>query len=197
MIIRAVALGIVTLARVARADDDAEPAIATAGEANLESTAARQGIQLSGMLGGALALGFHMKDATGTGGAISLRLGEPMTPKWVLTVEVEGGGQLHEAADMKSTHLDNDTNFLIGAQYYPNESLFVRVGFGIGTYMQTAAARDGFDHRYIGPAFGFGAGLELIKLKHLVFDFELFSVSMVNRDGMFSMTAFGFGTTIH
>jgi hypothetical protein len=191
-------LVVAALARVAHADDDVEPAVANAGEANLESTASRQGVQLTGAVGGSLAIGFSVPDANGTGGALSLRLGEPMTPQWVLTAEVEGAGQLHRTPGANgTTELDNDTNLLIGAQYYPNDSFFVRVGTGIGTYMQTKAARDGLDHKYVGPAFAFGAGLELVKLKHIVFDFELFSVSMANRAGVLTTSAFGLGATIH
>ncbi len=190
-------LVVAALARVAHADDDVEPAVANAGEANLESTASRQGVQLTGAVGGSLAIGFSVPDANGTGGAVSLRVGEPMTPQWVLTVEVEGAGQLHKPPDMKTTYLDNDTNLLIGAQYYPNDSFFVRVATGVGTYKQTMAARDNMDHKYVGPAFAFGAGLELIKLKHIVFDFEIFSVSMANRAGVFTTSAFGLGATLH
>ena len=187
---------VAALARVASADDE-EPAVQRAGEANLESLAPRQGVQLSGVLGGAMTLGFRMKDATGTGGAVSLRIGEPMTPSWVLSVEVFGAGQLHRSVDMKTTNIDNFTGALIGAQYYPNDSFFVRVGTGVGTYMQTDAARDNMNHKYAGPAFVFGAGLELIRLKHLVFDFEIFSTSMITRDGVLATSALGIGGTIH
>ena len=190
-------LVVAALARVASADD--EPAVTHAGDANLESREVRQGVQLSGVVGGAVSLGFSMPDANGTGGALSLRLGEPMTPSWVLTVELAGAGQLHRTAGTmgSTTVLDNDTNLLIGTQYYPNDSFFVRVGVGVGTYMQNKAARDLQDHKYVGPAFVFGMGLELIKLKHLVFDFEIFSTSMMNREGLLATTAFGLGGTIH
>lgn len=191
-------LVVAALARIASADDE-EPAVTHAGEANLESSSLRQGVQLSGVIGGALSLGFSMPDANGTGGALSLRLGEPMTPSWVLTLELVGAGQLHRTAGTMNaeTVIDNATNALIGAQYYPNDSFFVRIGMGVGTYMQTKAARDLQNHKYAGPAFGFGLGLELIKVKHLIFDFELFSTSMINREGLLATTAFGLGATIH
>ena len=191
-------LVLVALCRVASADDPDDSGVTHAGEANLESKDSRQGIQLSGALGGGLAIGFRLKDANGTGGRISLRLGEPMTPNWVLTVEIAGGGQLHrDATTMPQTHVDNDTNLLVGAQYYPSDSFFVRVAAGIGGYMQSVAARDSVDHRYAGPAVAFGAGLEIIKLKHLTFDFELFSISLATRDGLLATTALCFGATIH
>lgn len=189
---------VAALGRVASADDE-EPAVQRAGEANLESRDARQGVQLSGVIGGAMTLGFKMRDATGTGGAVSLRIGEPMTPSWVVTLELCGAGQLHRTTGTMNaeTVLDNDTALAIGAQYYPNDSFFVRVGVGLGTYQQTKAARDLQDHKYAGPAFVFGAGLELIRLKHLVFDFEIFSASMITRDGVLATTALGLGGTIH
>lgn len=191
----AVAL-VVALVGVADADD--EPAVAHVGEANLESKEVRQGVQLTGAIGGGLALGFSMEDTTGTGGVISLRLGEPMTPQWVLTIELAGGGQLHRTAEMNPrTVIDNDTNLLFGAQFYPSDSFFVRGGFGLGTYLQNTAARDLADHKYVGPAFVLGAGLELVKLKHFIFDFEVFSISMPNRAGLLATTAACLGLTIH
>jgi len=190
-------LAVVALTGIASADDDAEPAVAQAGDANLEPTATRQGIQLTGALGGGLAIGFSVPDANGTGGRFSFRLGEPMTPSWLLTVELAGGAQLHRSADHMQTYVDNDANVLIGAQYYPSDSFFVRAGLGIGTYMQTTAARDLANHKYAGPAFVFGGGLELVRVKHLVFDVELFSISMANREGLLATTALCVGATLH
>ena len=188
-------LVVAALARVASADDD-EPTVTRAGEANLASKSLRQGVQLSGVIGGALSIGFSMPDANGTGGAVSLRIGEPMTPSWVLNLELLGGGQLHRTTGTMNTDpvIDNDTNALIGAQYYPSESFFIRAGVGVGTYKQTKAARDLHDHKYVGPAIAVGLGL---RVKHLIFDFELFSTSMLNREGLLATTAFGLGATIH
>jgi hypothetical protein len=50
---------------------------------------------------------------------------------------------------------------------------------------------------FTGPAFAIGGGLEVIKVKHFVFDVELFDVSMINRDGVLASTALCVGLTIN
>ena len=186
--------------RLAHADDD-EPAVTRAGEANLElPKGMRSGVQFSGAIGGSLALGFSMSDASGSGGAYSFRLGEPMTPSWVLTFELAGSAQLHRTFDGQ-TKVDNDTNLLVGAQYYPSDSFFIRAAFGLGTYIQNGATITGTamdaQTTFTGPAFAIGGGLEVIKLKHFVFDVELFDISMINRDGVLATTAVCVGLTIN
>jgi len=174
--------------------DDAEPAVTHAGEANLDPKGSRTNIQLTGALGGAVSLGFSMTDANGSGGALSLRLGEPMSPEWVLNLEVATVGQLHRAIDHMTLEVDQSTALLVGASYYPSDSLFVRFGLGGGNYIKRDLMGE---HHFGGVDSIFGAGLEVIKVKHFVFDVEIWNLSLLNRDGLLSSSTFCIGATIN
>lgn len=176
--------------------DDAEPAVTHAGEANLEPKGSRTNIQFTGALGGAASIGFSMTDANGSGGALSLRMGEPMTPEWVLNLELATVGQPHRAVD-GTLELDQSTALLVGASYYVSEAFFFRGGVGPGGYVKHQIMIAGGDRHYAGLATGFGFGLDIIKVKHFVFGTEIWNMSLLNRDGLLSSTAFCVAMTIN
>lgn len=180
--------------------DDSEPAVTHAGEANLDPKGSRTNIQFTGAIGGAVSIGFSMTDANGSGGALSLRIGEPMTPEWMLNLELGSVTQPHRAFD-KTLELDQSTALLVGASYYLSDAFFMRGSIGFGSYMKKSPTIMGDatsgDHTYGGLAFGFGFGLDIIKVKHFVFGTEIWNLSLANRDGLLSSTAFCVSTTIN
>lgn len=195
----AVAL-LLSLSGLAHPDDDAEPAVTHAGEANLDPKGSRTNIQFTGAIGGAVSLGFSMTDANGSGGALSLRLGEPMTPEWVLNFEIGSVTQPHRAFD-KTLELDNSTALLVGASYYLSNAFFLRGAIGVGNYVKKNPTIMGDptsgDHHYGGFATAFGFGLDIIRVKHFVFGTEIWNMSLLNRDGLLSSTAFCVAMTVN
>jgi hypothetical protein len=68
-----------------------DPAAQLAGEeANLESTARRKGFTFGISIGPSVTIG----GGTGTGGAVSLKLGQVAGPRTVISFELNGSGQL-------------------------------------------------------------------------------------------------------
>ncbi len=167
-----------------------------AGDANLESIAVRKGVTASIALGGALTVGFGINDSVGRGGVGSLRLGETMSENSVLTVELLFGAVAHEVPGMDLV-TNNDTNFLIGVQYFLGPSLFVRIAGGIGDYIRNKedVAGNGVlsTRKVAGPAGVIGGGLEFIHARHISLDFEIFLLGMPNRDGFLSTSALCIG----
>ena len=72
-----------------------DPTATAAGDANLESTARRQGTNLTLGFGGGFSLGFGIDGSVGRGGSGSLRLGQVATPRVVLTLELSGVALFH------------------------------------------------------------------------------------------------------
>ena len=204
MIARSAAIaGLVAAAAPAHAEAPAsppDPAALEAGDANLESTAHRQGMTFAASIGGGLLLGFGIKDSVGRGGSVSLRLGHVATPRTVISLEFAITAALHRpaaTATMPST-IKTDTNaeLLLGAQYYVDPSLWVRGGAGAGTYQRrgvVVSKVDLGDVTLIGGAALFGAGVDLARFKWAVLDIEFATSAMICSDGVLASAAIGFG----
>lgn len=164
-----------------------DPAVDEAGDANLESTANRQGLTFSASLGAGAVIGFGIDDSVGRGGAVDLRLGHVATPHTVITFEAGVTATLHRPATSSATQTNTDVNLLAGAQYYVNQSLWLRVAGGAGIYrapMSRLVAGKLDDVQLIGPAVLGGLGLELARFKWAVFGVEIAASAMVNGDGV-------------
>lgn len=196
------ALAIGSAAGVARADapgasppaGDPDPAVEEASDANLESTASRTGIVVSGALGGGMIIGIGVDDSAGRGPAVSLRLGHVATPHTVITFGVDLTLALHKPKELpgqsSAVQANSDTNLLAGAQYYLNPSLWLRFAGGLGVYqgrkvlvevdhMQTVG-----DLTLIGPAALAGIGVDIARFKWAVLGLEAATSAGVNREGV-------------
>ena len=164
-----------------------DPSVEQAADANLESTADRQGFTVAASLGGGLILGFGIDDSIGRGGALDLRIGHVATPRTVLTLEAAFTAALHRPALASSTATNTSANVLAGAQYYVHHSLWLRVAGGVGVYQANqiamAMAKLG-DLRLIGPAVLGGIGVEALRFRWGVFGVEVATSAMVNREGV-------------
>jgi hypothetical protein len=175
-----------------------DPAVAEAGDANLESIASRKGFIFTAALGGALSIGIHMDNATARGGAITLRLAHVANARAVFATEFVASALFFSV----SGHLyqTNVTNFLIAAQYYVNQALWFRGAVGLGRYGGEQLRMGDFilheRFRYAGPAGSAGAGIDIIRLKRLRAGVEFTSTAMVNRDGVLSSNGLLFGLSI-
>jgi hypothetical protein len=178
-------VALVVLGGMAHAEDDADPA----EEANLESKAPRDGTTISVALGGSLALGFGIDDSVGRGGALSLRLGHVMTPSSVLLLEAEGASQFHAISKEMTVHND-DTHFLLGAQYYSSPSLWFRAGAGYGSYHLVQASGD---RTLRGGAATVGAGIDILRRHYVVVGVEFFTTATINKEGVITSSAFCLG----
>jgi hypothetical protein len=178
-----------------------DPAVVEAADANLESTANRRGLTFAVALGGGLMVGVGIKDSVGRGGALSLRLGHVATPRTVITFELAITAALHRpsgtAAQMPSGIKPNsDANFLAGAQYYVNPSLWLRGAGGLGLYQGRAVAVSNVavgDVTLVGPALLAGAGLELARFKWAVLGIEVATSAMISGDGVLITGGVGLG----
>jgi hypothetical protein len=188
--------GVLAAAGVARADAPAaaseppDPAVEEAGDANLESTAHRSGVTLSGSVGGGMIVGFGIDDSAGRGGAISVRLGHVATPRTVVVLGVDVTLALHQPKG-EGVQANSDTNLLVGAQHYVDPSLWLRFGGGVGVYQRkriVVGVVDGReqlgDRTLVGPAALAGIGLDIARFKWAVLGIEAATTAMVNRDGV-------------
>jgi hypothetical protein len=160
-----------------------DPAVAYAADANLESTANRQGLTFAASIGVGLTVGFGIDGSTGRGGSLDLRLGHVATPRTVITFELGTTIALHKPAMNAATDTNTDTNLLAGAQYYVNPSLWLRFAGGLGVYQANGVRRsDGMlgDVQQVGPAVLGGVGLDLARFKWAVLGVEIGTSAMIN-----------------
>lgn len=184
-------------AGVAHADGPAtdpkpDPAAVDAADANLESTARRQGLSLTFAVGGGVTLGFGIDNAVGRGGSGSFRLGKVANSRAVVTLEVAGVALFHAVkttTGKSELHTNQDSNVLVGMQYYVNPSLWVRGAVGIGGY-KTSELSPADEVRLLGPAGAIGAGVDLVRWRRAAIGLEFMTISMINRDGILSSSGF-------
>lgn len=199
--------GVAAAAGVARADPPPsepapDPAVAAAGEANLESTAPRRGIMVTLATGGAVSVGLGMKNATAQGGAATLRLGQVATPRTVIGIELVLAALFFdvEPGDGGSLYRTDAGNLLVSAQYYVNPALWIRGAVGVGRYSGDERIIDDLivrrRIRLLGPSGSVGAGIDVVRLKRFRASFEVSSTAMVNRDGVLSSNALLLGLTV-
>jgi hypothetical protein len=183
----------VVLGTIAHAEPAPDPAVAAAGEANLESTARHEGLDLTLALGGGLTLGIGIADSVGRGGAGSLRIGHAATPRSVLTLELAGVALFHAVKTTTgetTTRTNNDSNLLIGAQYFVHPALWLRVAVGFGIYRAEAVGPSADDVRLMGPSGAVGAGFDLVRWRRAAIGLEMISIGMINREGLLSSNGF-------
>jgi hypothetical protein len=164
-----------------------DPAVEDASEANLESTANRQGLTFTGALGGGLIVGFGIKDSVGRGGSLSLRLGHVATRRTVLTFELGVTASLHKAATTSDTKPNTNTNIAAGAQHYLNPSLWLRLAGGVGAYQRRDVMLPGGvigNRSLVGPVVVGGFGVDVLRFKATVVGFEIATSMMASGDGV-------------
>ena len=168
-----------------------DPAVEYATDANLESTANRQGMTGALSLGGGLLLGVGIENSTGRGGSFDFRIGHVATPRTVITFEFGGTIVLHRAMPNpteSATYTNADVNLLAGAQYYVTESLWLRLAGGLGRYqashVQSSDKNVFIDIQETGPAGLSGVGIDVARVKWAVFGIEIGTSVLVTRGVM-------------
>jgi hypothetical protein len=186
------ALLVVLAPHVAAADPKPDRAVAAAGDANLESDSRRKGIILQAGIGGGLMLGIGVDGVTGNGPSGSFRIGHVATRNSLVTLELSTVTLRHAVnATMDSDqYIDQDTSIMLGGQFYINPALWLRVAAGIGGYRGKHVGENALDVSLTGPAGAVGAGVEVIRFKRWAIGLEMFTVGMINRDGLMSSTGF-------
>jgi len=170
-----------------------DPAVAAAGEANLEPTERHQGLSFALALGGGFTLGFGIDDSVGRGGAGSLRLGQAATPRSAITLEVAAAALFHAVKTTSgetTTRTNNDSNLLVGAQYFLGPGLWLRAAVGFGVYRARSVGPSADDVTLFGPSGVVGAGVDLVRRHRTAIGFELMSIGMLNREGLLSSNGF-------
>jgi hypothetical protein len=160
-----------------------DPAVESAADANLESTATRRGFTLAGSLGAGLLVGLGIEGPTGRGGSLDVRLGHVATPRTVITFEVGATLTLHGKEGMP-VYTTTDTNLLAGAQYYVSESLWLRLAGGLGVYQASHVQGSNEDIHQIGPAVLGGIGIDIARFKRAVFGVEIGTSVMVHSGAL-------------
>lgn len=168
------------------ADEAPDPAVEYAADANLESTANRQGLTFAASFGGGLLVGLGIDGPTGRGGSLDFRLGHVATPRTVITFEVGATIVLHGMTNA-ATYTNTDVNALAGAQYYVSESLWLRFAGGLGVYQAkhveaSDPTKGTVDFQLIGPAMLGGIGVDVARFKWAVIGVEL-GTSVIVRSG--------------
>lgn len=182
--------------------EEPDPTVEYAADANLESTANRQGLTFAASVGGGLIVGFGIDGSTGRGGSVDLRLGHVATPRTVITFELGATIVLHGTVmnEMDSaTYTNTDVNLLAGAQYYVSESLWVRFAGGVGTYQASHVQRSDnnvfVDVQQTGPAVLGGIGLDVARFKWAVLGVEIGTSAMI-RSGVLIASDLRLGVAI-
>lgn len=183
-------VAIVPLTAAAEPEEQPEPdpAAERAADANLQSQARRKGFTGSVAIGPSFTLG----QGTGTGGALSFRVGQVATPDMVITFELSGAAQFREVQRnemMTELIANNTTALLVGAQYWVGPSLWVRTAFGWGAHVCTEckSTPDGLlNERSPGPTGAVGGGVDILRFKGFVLAVELSSINILHRNGMVS-----------
>lgn len=160
-----------------------DPAVESAADANLESTANRRGLTFAASLGAGLLVGLGIEGPTGRGGSLDLRLGHVATPRTVITFEVGATLTLH-GSEGKPVYTTTDTNLLAGAQYYVSESLWLRFAGGLGVYQASHVQGSNENIHQIGPAVLGGIGLDVARFKWAVFGVEIGTSVMVHSGAL-------------
>jgi hypothetical protein len=200
------ALVLMPLASVASAEpaeSKADPAAARAADANLETLEKRRGLTLGVMVGPSLTFGADV----GTGGALTLRMGQVATPSTVVSFELNGAAVFHRVEDPADPDApgrlvaNSNSSLLAGVQYWVNPSLFLRAGAGIGNYhCNECGAPDASGMRrtdkYAGVAGGIGAGIDVVRWGSLVVALEVHSVTLFTVDGMLSNNSLGLAFSV-
>ena len=206
-----VAIALLAIARTAVADPASKPAIepppdpaaTRAGDANLETLEQRRGYTFSIVAGPSLTFGADV----GTGGALSLRMGQVATASTVVSFELNGSAVFHSVEDPANPDApgrlvaNSNTTLLAGVQHWVNPSLSLRLAVGGGRYRcNECGPPDGSGMRttekYAGAAGSFGAGIDLVRWGSLVVGLELHSVTLFTLDGMLSNNSFGLALSV-
>ncbi|HSK03145.1 MAG TPA: hypothetical protein VK932_17960 [Kofleriaceae bacterium] len=186
----------------ARAEDRAgaapapppDPAAVEAGEANLEPIE-RRGIVFTVALGGGLSIGLGMDNATGQGGAGTLRVGHVANARTVVAAEFIGSALFFGVSG--ELYRTDVQNLVISGQRYISPALWVRAGVGFGRYagnelrMGDAIFRERF--RLAGPVGSAGAGVDVLRFRRVRASLEVCSTAMFNREGVMASNAFLLG----
>jgi hypothetical protein len=147
-----------------------------------------------------------MKNATGRGGAGTLRLAHVASPRTVLAVEIVGSALFFDVSD--KLYRTDAQSFLLAGQYYVNPALWIRGAVGIGRYageelrievmiedrLEEKIFRDRV--RLAGPAASAGAGVDVLRFKRFRASLEFCSTAMLNREGILSSNAFLIGLSL-
>ncbi len=175
-------------------DPQPDPAAVEAGEANLEPIE-RRGIVFTVALGGGLSIGLGMDNATGEGGAGTLRLGHVANARTIVTAELLVSALIFGVnGELYRTDVQN---LLISGQRYIGPALWVRTGVGFGRYagnelrMGDAIFRERF--RIVGPVGSVGAGVDVLRFRRVRASVELCSTAMLNGEGVMVSNAFLLG----
>lgn len=162
-------------------------------EANLETTERRRGFVGGAFLGPSFTIG----GGTGTGGTVSLRLGQVATPRTVIAFQLDGSGQLRKVSTGPGTseiRTNSIGSFLVGMQHWIGPSLSVRLLGGVGVYTCAKCRSDLTDERRPGVAGGAGVGVDLVRFaRGIVLALDVTSINQINRDGLVSTNTFGLG----
>lgn len=177
---------VAVLAGAAHADPD-PAAQSAAEEANLESTAPRQGVTLAASLGGGILLAKGSVDKIPV---LSLRIGHVATPTTVLVLELTGGAFQHMVATMGSTYTDTTGSILVGAQRYVGPSFWIRGSGGLNVH----TVQDNFGTKARpGPAAQFGLGVDLVVRHFWRLGLEAYGIAAVDSDGLLFTSMLGLG----
>jgi len=190
--VRLAALLLLATSTVATAEPKPDRAVTSAGNANLETDAHRKGIVLQAGLGGGLILGIGVDGVVGNGPSGTLRLGRVATENALVTLEVDLVTPRHAVAatEDSDTYTDQSGSIMLGGQFYLNQAAWVRLAGGLGVYHGEHRLMGLDDVDLVGPAGAFGAGIEIVRFARWAIGLEMFTIGMINKDGLMSSSGF-------
>jgi len=190
--VKAVALAALLAAGTAYADDAIDPSAAqSAGEANLETKAPREGVTFAAALGGGMIIS---QGKTATAPVLSLRLGHVANASTVVTVELIGGTYAHNPDMTSGTRVDGEGDLLVGGQVYIAPSVWLRGAGGVGVH-----TTDDGTGRKTGAGLGGlgGVGLDLVRWHYAVLGLEGFYCGTFAKGGYVSLGGLSVGLSYY
>lgn len=172
-------------------------AVALAAEANHEPVGTRAGLVATIALGSGVQTTLGVDDATGVGGAVSLRLAQAASPRWLLGVELDVMAYPAPKLEPIAPDLLNQSAVLaVSGQFYPRPGLWARVGFGVAGFTRRAGIEGTGSEQLPGLGAVGGGGVELLARRSLALQLEVLVLTALLREGLVIGGALGLGLVI-
>jgi hypothetical protein len=167
-------------------------AIEQASDANFDEDAPHHGFRIEGAVGPADQLAFGIEQSSGRGPGASLRLGAAATRNVALLFSIDFTSYLSQVAN-KPVELNSSVVLSLGPQIYVRDAIWLRFGFGFGSYQRRTDSSSAPEKLYAGPAGQVGAGYDVVRRDRFALSVQFTLLGAIYRDGFIGGGIFGVG----
>ena len=158
-----------------------------ASDANFDPATPHRGFLIGASIGPAMQLGFRVKDSSGTGPGLSLRIGTAATRRLSWLLEIASTGYRHEQSaptmvgDTPKPAVNSSALLAVGAQYYLRDVIWIRGGAGLATFTLRSGGAD--NQVFFGAGALGGAGFDVLRRGRFALSLELTMIGSRYADG--------------